>query len=182
MENALLYFFSTIAQVLAAVIALVFVFIIFKFQDFDKAIDVLCKDFASILGNNVTNGFNWQRLGTSGEFMTNYKSKYFTGMSNIMDKICNERDVDNKEAVDHLKKVLDKTRLLEDNRLKIIGGVKFICLLGFSLIIASILLIPFVKNISINCILMDSLIFGFIILTAISLLRVYKLLSISLTR
>ena len=100
MENILLYFFSTIPQVLAAIIALIFVFVTLKLQELDKLIDIQCMNFAEILGSNVTYSINWQRLQSSGLFMSNYRAKYFIGISNIMEAICAEREKDNKHAVE----------------------------------------------------------------------------------
>ena len=180
MENSLLYFFSTIPQVLAAVIALVFVFVLFRLQSLDKVLDALSTDFAAILGNNVTQGDNWQRLGSAGKFMRNYKSKYFEEISTLMDKICNERKRDNKNAVEKLSEIQKNAQKIESSRNKLVQNTKHLSLLGFSIIIISLSLIPFVKFIDGNCYLMNSLFLLLIVLTAIYLFWIYRILTISL--
>ena len=182
MENTLLYFYSTIPQVLAAIIALVFVFVIFKLQDFDKIINIQCSNFARTLGNNVSSGTNWQDLGTGGSFMTNYLAKYFVGISELMDKICSEREKDNKYVVEKLRKILTKTKVIEKQRKTIIINAKLLCAFGFLIIISSISTIHFVKAIALNCNTINTLFVIFITMTAVSLIWVYRILSVSLNK
>lgn len=180
MENTLLYFYSTIPQVLAAIIAFVFIFVLFRFQSFEKAIDALCYDFSAKLGNNVTDAVNWQRLGFSIKFMKNYKAKYFTGISKIMRTICIERKDDNKNAVLGLKNIADKIEIIEIKRKKIIDKTKYLCIISFTTIIGSLIIIPFAKNIVGINILMNIFFVVFIALTTTTLIWVYKIISSSL--
>ena len=182
MENTLLYFFSTIPQVLAAIIALVFIFVLFKLQSFEKPIDALCQKFAAILGNNVTDSTEWQRLGSGGKFMTNYTAKYFTGISKIMRTICTERAADKKHegVVSNLRKIADKTEIFERQRQKIIYKTKYLCIIGFTTIIGSLIIIPFAKSIDGKCFLMNIFFVLFIVLTTITLIWVYIIMSSSL--
>lgn len=182
MENTLFYFYSTIPQVLAAIIALVFVFVIFKLQEFDKIIDIQCKDFAGTLGNNVSLSTNWQDLGTGKSFMTNYLTKYFGGITLLMDKICNEREEDNKKAVERLRKISAKTKAIEKQRKSLINNAKFLCAYGFFIIIASISTIHFIKIIALDCKVINILFGLFITLTVVSLIWVYRILSVSLNK
>jgi len=180
MENALLYFYSTIPQVLAAIIALVFIFVLFKLQSFEKAIDALCHDFAAILGNNVTAVTNWQRIQSGGKFMTNYKAKYFTGIAKIMRAICTERKSDNEHAVVNLGKIATKTESVERQRRKIINQTKYLCIIGFTTIIGSLIIIPFANNIDDKDGLMIIFFVVFIVLTTTTLIWVYRIISSSL--
>jgi hypothetical protein len=182
MENTLLYFYSTIPQVLAAIIALVFVFVIFKLQDFDKIINIQCTNFARTLGNNVTSITNWQDLGTGGTFMSNYLAKYFKGISELMDKICSERENDNKHAVEQLRKISTKTKAIEKQRKAMIISAQLLCAFGFLIIIGSISTIHFVKTIATDCNTINILFVIFITLTAVSLIWVYMILSVSLNK
>ncbi|PKP32077.1 MAG: hypothetical protein CVT99_06310 [Bacteroidetes bacterium HGW-Bacteroidetes-16] len=185
MENSILYFFSTIPQVFAAIIALVFVFVFFKLQGFDKSLDVVCTDFAGVLGSNVSQIFSWQRLGSGSTFMTNYKAKYFSNISEVMIKVCSERESDkesNQQAVRNLIKLKDKAVHIESDKSTLIKSTKSFCIFSFSLIISSLSVIPFTKCIESNYLFLDNLFFLFILLSVFAFIWVYRILSVSLKK
>lgn len=181
MENVILYFFSTIPQILAAIIALVFIFVLYKLQSSEKIIDALCNEFELILGNNVTLGFSWQRLGSSVKFMRNHKAKNFNCISKIMLSIFEEHisEKDNK-SVFKLKSIASKTSMIENKNSKIIKKTKLLCLIGFITIISSLVVIPFTKEIDGNRFLMNSLFIIFILSTIYILKIVYDIMTNSL--
>lgn len=182
MENTLLYFYSTIPQVLAAIIALIFVFVSFKLQDFDKMAEIQSSNFAKILGNNVKPSIfrNWQDLGSSIPFMTSFKLKYFKNISTLMNKICDEREKDDKIEVEKLRRILTETIAIEKQRRSLISNSRNLCAFGFSIIIGSIIIIHFVNNFSSNNLIINLLFVVFILLTGTCLFFVYKILSYSL--
>ena len=180
MESELLYFFSTMPQIISAIVALVFVFVFFKLQSINKEINVLCRKFTAILGNNATLPRNWQDLGSGPEFMNNYLSENFKDISAIMYRICEEREKDNKNATDKLKTEADKVSLIEKHTSSLIKNTKNLALFSFFLIIASLSIIPFVKVVNSNCLWTYLLFSVFTIFIVIDLLGVYLILSKSL--
>ena len=116
----MLYFFSTLPQILAAIIALVFIFVFFKLQNIDKEIAVICRSFASTLGNNATPIRNWQDLGSGRLFMDKYLSQDFNNISALMFATCVERETDNKDATVRLRKIADKVLEIENKKHTII--------------------------------------------------------------
>ncbi len=177
MENELLYFFSTLPQILAAIVALVFIFVFFKLQNIDKETAVICRSFASTLGNNATTIRNWQDLGSGRLFMDKYLSQNFNNISALMFATCDEREIDNKDATVRLRKVADKVYAIELSKLELIKNVKMLSFFSFFVIISSLVVIPFINLINSNFIVTYSFFGAFIIFAIICLLGVYLILS-----
>jgi len=180
MENELFYFFSTLAQVLAAIIALVFVFILFKLQNFDKEIAAFCRSFASTLGSNVTSSRTWQNIGSGSLFMDKFLSQDFYDISSLMHTVCNERENDNKNLVQKLKGIANNVSKVEKEKQKLINKIKHLTIVSFFVIVGSLSIIPIVKFINVSYLFTISLMLIFILLLIFILIKVFFILSKSL--
>ena len=174
MENEMLYFFSTIPQILAAIIALVFVFL--KLQNIDKSISVICRGFAGILGRNVF-PFNWQDLGSGYIFMGKYKSQDFNNISSIMFTTRKERENDNKMEADRLKKIVEKVLDIESKKNNLIKRTKYLTIFSFIVIVTSLSIIPFIKVIILSNFWTYFLVFLFILVSIIIFIGIYLIFS-----
>lgn len=181
MENILLYFFSTIPQVLSALLAFVFIFVMFKMSEFEKVIDIYCSNFAEVLGN----GPNWQKLSEGSKFMSNYKSKYYKGISKIMlENYDAKKDKHKDSSFAHLlpemKRIIEKTQRIEGKRGKLVFFSKLLCGIGLCTILSCISIFPFLKCIIVNYNLMIFLFVLFIILVSTIFVIIYNIVSQSL--
>lgn len=175
MENTLLYFYSTIPQVLAAIIALVIVLVFFKLQQFDKGDENLCSFFIHTFRNE-----DYYNSILARNFVVRYESKYFVQITDVMDEICMDVKNHYPSMFKKLTNIATESRQYDIKRRSIIKNAKNLSYFGFIVITGSILMIPIVNIISINCLIMNFLFVVFILVTAILLRLVYKLLSITL--
>lgn len=185
MDDPLLYFYSTIPQIIAAIIAFIFVFVIFKLQDYDKIKQVKCASFLE----ELTRYLSIHKASVFGlcNLQTNYQVGYYKDISDQMTEICKE--LHNKEKGDDgqqkayglkLETITDNTRIIDEVRESLISRSIWICLYGFVLIIGSIVVLYFVKSIFLKPCLSLVLFIFFIVSASVFFALVFRLLVVSL--
>ncbi|MDD4000818.1 MAG: hypothetical protein PHX62_08025 [Bacilli bacterium] len=192
MDDPLLYFYSTIPQIIAAIIAFIFVFVIFKLQDYDKIKQVKCFNFNDELGTYLSSFSNKKKC--SGDLLhsirslhTQYSIGYFKDISDLMAKICEEfhnkkegEEGHPKSIITKLETITDNTRIIDEVRESLISRSIWICLYGFVLIIGSIVVLYFVKSIFLKPCLSLVLFIFFIVSASVFFALVFRLLVVSL--
>lgn len=186
MDSSLLYFYSTIPQIVAAIIAFIFVFVIFKLQDYDKYKQVQCSNFleriTQYIRYNKSLSFDFSK---KNELQTKYQIGYLKDVTGLMTDLCDDirninEDFPNKLSSQKLETITSSTRKIEEMKKSLISWSIWICAYGFFVIICSIVVLYFVKLICLHNHLSMSLFICFIILTSIFLALVLRLLIVSL--
>lgn len=186
MDASLLYFYSTIPQIVAAIIAFIFIFVIFKLQDYDKSKQVKCSNFLEELTQyiryNKILSFDFSK---TKDLQTIFQIGYLKEITGLMTDICEDirkikDDLPKKSLIQKLETITYTTRKIDEMKKSLISWSIWLCAYGFILIICSTVVLYFVKLICLNDCLSMILFICFIILTSIFLALVLRLLIVSL--
>lgn len=166
-SNSLYYTFSTIAQVLAAFIALSGVFVIFKIKELKKMQFVQVKFFLNFM--NAVSDLIFSKFHDCPVIAVNlqtlYNSECIGGMEHEMNQILKDPKIQKSHELNSLKKmkcVIDKINMI---RLRIIFLTKISMISGLLTIIFSLIVlkgVPYISN-RISDVLYYFGLFGFIV-------------------